>query len=81
MQKLFAENQFYFMNKTYGQYLKDFKLSDYDFSFEKNHFYHWDKKKDTEKYKSFCKIYIANATKIINSRTNKMVDKLIELLL
>ena len=35
MQKLFAENQFYFMNKTYGQYLKDFKLSDYDFSFEK----------------------------------------------
>ena len=23
------------MNKTYGQYLKDFKLSDYDFSFEK----------------------------------------------
>mgnify|MGYP006978547868 CR=1 FL=1 len=51
MQKLFAENQFYFMNKTYGQYLKDFKLSDYDFSFEKkNYFYHWDKKKDTEKY-------------------------------
>ena len=35
MQKLFAENQFYFMNKTYGQYLKDFKLSDYDFSFKK----------------------------------------------
>ena len=35
MHKLFAENQFYFMNKTYGQYLKDFKLSDYDFSFEK----------------------------------------------
>ena len=35
MQKLFAENQFYFMNKTYGQYLKDFKLSDYDFSFYK----------------------------------------------
>ena len=35
MQKLFAENQFYFMNKTYGQYLKDSKLSDYDFSFEK----------------------------------------------
>ena len=35
MQKLFAENQFYFMNKTYGQCLKDFKLSDYDFSFEK----------------------------------------------
>ena len=35
MQKLFAENQFYFMNKTYGQYLKDFKLSDYNFSFEK----------------------------------------------
>ena len=35
MQKLIAENQFYFMNKTYGQYLKDFKLSDYDFSFEK----------------------------------------------
>lgn len=35
MQKVFAENQFYFMNKTYGQYLKDFKLSDYDFSFEK----------------------------------------------
>ena len=35
MQKLFAENQFYFMNKTYGQDLKDFKLSDYDFSFEK----------------------------------------------
>lgn len=35
MQKLFAENQFYFMNKTCGQYLKDFKLSDYDFSFEK----------------------------------------------
>ena len=35
MQKLFAENQFYLMNKTYGQYLKDFKLSDYDFSFEK----------------------------------------------
>ena len=35
MQKLFAENQFYFMNKTYGQYLKDFKLSGYDFSFEK----------------------------------------------
>ena len=35
MQKLFAENQFYFMNKKYGQYLKDFKLSDYDFSFEK----------------------------------------------
>ena len=33
MQKLFAENQFYFMNKTYGQYLKDFKLSDYDFFF------------------------------------------------
>lgn len=23
------------MNKTYGQYLKDSKLSDYDFSFEK----------------------------------------------
>lgn len=23
------------MNKTYGQYLKDLKLSDYDFSFEK----------------------------------------------
>ncbi|WP_273465864.1 hypothetical protein [Treponema succinifaciens] len=82
MQKLFAENQFYFMNKTYGQYLKDFKLSDYDFSFEKkNYFYHWNKKKDTEKYKSFYKIYIANATKIINSRTNKMVDELIELLL
>ena len=82
MQKLFAENQFYFMNKTCGQYLKDFKLSDYDFSFEKkNYFYHWDKKKDTEKYKFFCKIYIANATKIINSRTNKMVDELIELLL
>ena len=35
MQKLFAEKQFYFMNKTYGEYLKDFKLSDYDFSFEK----------------------------------------------
>ena len=39
MQKLFAENQFYFMNKTYGQYLKDFKLSDYDFSFEKKIIY------------------------------------------
>ena len=48
---------------------------------KKNYFYHWDKKKDTEKYKSFYKIYIANATKIINSRTNKMVDELIELLL
>lgn len=35
MQKRFAENQFYFMNKTYVQYLKNFKLSDYDFSFEK----------------------------------------------
>ena len=48
---------------------------------KKNYFYHWNKKKDTEKYKSFYKIYIANATKIINSRTNKMVDELIELLL
>ena len=35
---------------------------------------------DTEKYKSFCKIYIDHAIEIINSRTNKMVDELIELL-
>ena len=82
MQKLFEENKFYFANKTYEQYLKDFKLSDYDFSFEKdNYFYHWDKKKDTEKYKSFCKIYIDHTIEIINSRTNKMVDELTELLL
>lgn len=81
MQKLFEENKFYFANKTYEQYLKDFKLSDYYFSFEKdNYFYHWDKKMNTEKYKSFCKIYIDHAIEIINSRTNKMVDELIELL-
>lgn len=71
IQKLFAENQFYFMNKTYGQYLKDSKLSDYDFSFEKNHFYHWIRKRIQKNINLFVKYILPMQQKLLTAEQIK----------
>lgn len=76
LKQLFEINP-YFNNKTYEDYLRDFKLSDYNFDFIRDEYYfHWNKNINKEKYESFCLDYIEYASAIIKKRTSDLVDQL-----
>ena len=76
LKQLFEINP-YFNNKTYEDYLRDFKLSDYNFDFIRDEYYfHWNKNINKEKYESFCLDYIEYASTIIKKRTSDLVDQL-----
>ena len=82
---LVKENDFYFTKtKTVRQFLTDFYLNDYeDFNLMGEHYYHWynnlfSDDSSRKSYKEFALNYVAQATKLINKRSEKLVEVLKE---
>lgn len=82
LNQLVIKNDFYFKDKSFDDFLKDFYLHSEDYTYKTfklkdEHFAYWEvNEHNQDRYVDFSLDYIAKATELINKRSLKLVEVL-----